>query len=1103
MSLSRPAFPFHATLLAAFVALVLPAAIASAQYSVQQFASAGNPGGNPDSDTTTVGYTQHVAGPQSVNAWSAPLSIPFAFEFWGQPVTQLLVSNNGLITFDTTATGTPPDVGATLPDARLPNNTICAIWSSFTATPPTGSGDDVDWKVLGTAPDRQLWIKYYSFEVDTATFYYWGCVLEETTNRIWVLDTKYKSGTVNALVGVQRDAANAVMFGTGVMTMPVGGSSNTDNDYYQFDPLLPIEIDVQRPAATSIPVAASDDLGVVPTGTPTTFTYTIENQGVSTPLDLTGTPLVAVSNFTNCTATVTALPTTPIAPLGGATTFDLEVTVTAGAPFSFDVSIDNTDANENPYTFTVTGTGPSPVMDVQRPLGISIPDAGADNLGLVNSGAPTTFTYNILNTGAANLNLTGTPLVAIASMLNCTVTVSLAPTSPVTFPTGSTTFDIDVTPTASGPFSFDISIDNDDPVANPYNYSVSGSAPLSGSFDVGGGALDYADIGAAFDALELLGVGAPVTFNVYDDPGTYTATTSYELNAFTGMGPANQVTVQAAPGENPVLTGAVNIMSSGPDVVIYLEQVSGVSIIGLEFDGQGTDEAAIGWYNSGTIADGHTIERCNIHGFLGSAIGLYDPGSPSEFINCLIANNMIWDCQANSFSTYDDGVLWGRRMGGTRVIHNTFVHGASATGVMFHHEVSGAGTELAEFSNNIFYNATSATFMYSNSGGHPAIADGNIWYLGTGVNFSTAAPNTFAEWQALGLDTNGYETDPLLVDPANGDLHLQNPSPAHDRGVALTPPLTVDFDGDARPAGVADDVGADEEPAPIPPPSMSVERPVGLPLQSGTPDSLGNRSIQADFVLTYTIANAGPGDLVISSAVLGTQVNCTATIQTAPTTLPMPASTSTPLILRVNITATGPFSFDVQIDSNDILNRMFTLVVDGIGIAAPDISVQRPAGAAIALGGLDLVASATPGTPVDLTYTIENLGLAPLNLSGTPLVQVGTTSNATATVTLQPAQATVAVGATATFTVQVTSTAAGWYTVFVSIPNDDPNKDPFTFTILGNAVSVSTGGSSSGDSCCGASRHPAAAEGNVVLTLALLFAGALMISVRRRRTATA
>jgi hypothetical protein len=63
-------------------------------------------------------------------------------------------------------------------------------------------------------------------------------------------------------------------------------------------------------------------------------------------------------------------------------------------------------------------------------------------------------------------------------------------------------------------------------------------------------------------------------------------------------------------------------------------------------------------------------------------------------------------------------------------------------------------------------------------------------------------------WEANGQGGNAASFDPLYVDPANGDLHLQPGSPAIGAGVDVG--ITDDIDGDARPLSGSFDMGADE-----------------------------------------------------------------------------------------------------------------------------------------------------------------------------------------------------------------------------------------------------------------------------------------------------
>src|SRR5690606_21019484 len=142
------------------------------------------------------------------------------------------------------------------------------------------------------------------------------------------------------------------------------------------------EIDVQRPAASSIASGGNDALGDIRTGVASQYTYTIENLGATNTLNLTGTPLVAINNATNCTATVTTPPSAAIT-AGGTTTFTVEVTPTADGALSYEISIahDDTTGSEDPYLITVAGTGVSPEIDVQRPAATSIADGGTDSVG--------------------------------------------------------------------------------------------------------------------------------------------------------------------------------------------------------------------------------------------------------------------------------------------------------------------------------------------------------------------------------------------------------------------------------------------------------------------------------------------------------------------------------------------------------------------------------------------------------------------------------------------------------------------------------------------------------------------------------------------------
>jgi len=224
------------------LALLVISMGASAQwtYTVNYVQNGGNPGGLLTSDLP-FGTTTIIPQSQAANSWSAPQTIPFAFDFAGTPVTQWKVSGNGVVTFDL-GMALPGDNDA-LPSAQLAPMTIAGMWDSFTSSPPTGTNDYVRTITVGAAPNRQQWIMYYSYEIGSPnlSFMYWSIVLEETTNKIYVVD-QYGSTSplMSSTVGVQIDATTATMWSSSPNT-PQGGntsSSVTDNDYWEFQPLL-------------------------------------------------------------------------------------------------------------------------------------------------------------------------------------------------------------------------------------------------------------------------------------------------------------------------------------------------------------------------------------------------------------------------------------------------------------------------------------------------------------------------------------------------------------------------------------------------------------------------------------------------------------------------------------------------------------------------------------------------------------------------------------------------------------------------------------------------------------------------------------------------
>jgi hypothetical protein len=97
------------------------------------------------------------------------------------------------------------------------------------------------------------------------------------------------------------------------------------------------------------------------------------------------------------------------------------------------------------------------------------------------------------------------------------------------------------------------------------------------------------------------------------------------------------------------------------------------------------------------------------------------------------------------------------------------------------------------------------------------------------------------------------------------------------------------------------------------------------------------------------------------------------------------------------------------------------------------------------------IGSTPAGTPKMITFTVENTGVDPLNLTGTPRV-VLTNSMVAAYSLTQDAPVSITSGGEGTFTITLNYATAGTYSATVSIASDDNDENPYNFTITGTVT---------------------------------------------------
>jgi hypothetical protein len=262
---------------ALLAALGLTVGAAQAQYySVPYVGANTNPGGiNTDTEYPVAGgldasWASIQAGAAGTPAWSTTNSIPFTFLFNGSPVTDFKVSTSGILTFTTSATTIPAYGAITLPNAGVPDKSVCV-----TGIRGTGTNDNIVMKTFGASPNQQLWVMFSSYSTATANVYtYWSIVLEEGTNNIYIVDQRHNA-TVTVSAGVQIDATTATKAtATNTITsQALVDPTSADNTYYQF-----IQ-GTQAANAAKLKVVAADQYIVVPGSS--TITGTIQNVGAS------------------------------------------------------------------------------------------------------------------------------------------------------------------------------------------------------------------------------------------------------------------------------------------------------------------------------------------------------------------------------------------------------------------------------------------------------------------------------------------------------------------------------------------------------------------------------------------------------------------------------------------------------------------------------------------------------------------------------------------------------------------------------------------------------------------------------------------------------
>lgn len=359
---------------------------------------------------------------------------------------------------------------------------------------------------------------------------------------------------------------------------------------------------------------------------------------------------------------------------------------------------------------------------------------------------------------------------------------------------------------------------------------------MGGSYDVGGGNMNFNTIVDAVDALNRYGLGAPVTFIVH--PGIYDGMVQIQKDSIAGMGFDNPLAFIAQPTAPVIVRNTVGTgLNQG--FAFNLIGAQYVTISGFEIDS--CDTGGIRIVNSGSDSCRNCVIRNNyIHnigtGAEGTAVYMF------KALECeLICNEIGGDyyniynyygrrCKFYNNMTYDsEYIAWRINYGMDNEYHyNSVFHNGSL------HLIYPYSNTNTTFKNNIFYSASTRRQNFIIYGGgtvNNLISDYNCIYNPNGINVGYLNGTGYAalsDWQnGTGLDVHSICADPQFLRLTGvPDLHIWPGSQCTGAGVPIQG-ITEDIDGDPRDP-VAPDIGCDECAAPVLTVSLT---PLSAPIQ--------------------------------------------------------------------------------------------------------------------------------------------------------------------------------------------------------------------------------------------------------------------------------
>ncbi len=203
-----------------------------------------NPTGYTNAQVFATSGNSIILNKTSNDVLSAAQTIPFTFNFYGTAVSSYKASDNGYITFNTSATSTVAPASSL--SGADPNNAIYAFWKDFElkAAPNANFPVQVFTYNTGTAPNRRHIIQYFGLSnkggaiaanADVNSF---AIVLYEgTSGRFDIIYNGYGNSGATGIIGCENaDGSTGYTLGGSVSNLKVASDfSDAKNVVLQFN----------------------------------------------------------------------------------------------------------------------------------------------------------------------------------------------------------------------------------------------------------------------------------------------------------------------------------------------------------------------------------------------------------------------------------------------------------------------------------------------------------------------------------------------------------------------------------------------------------------------------------------------------------------------------------------------------------------------------------------------------------------------------------------------------------------------------------------------------------------------------------------------------